>query len=88
MLTKENKLKLIEEFRVDKNDTGSVGVQVAILTKRINELVSHFDIHKKDHHSRRGLINLVNKRRKLLGYLKGKNSTKYSELVSKLGLRK
>ena len=69
-------------------DTGSTEVQVALLTKKINELSEHFKIHKKDHHSRRGLLGMINNRRKLLKYLKGKNEEGYQELIKKLGLRK
>lgn len=88
MLAKDVKQKLIKEYKVNPNDTGSVSVQVAILTERINGLINHFDTHKKDNHSRRGLINMVNKRKKLINYLKDKDSKQYSELVSRLGLRK
>ena len=88
MLARDVKCKLIDEYKVADNDTGSVDVQVAILTKRINSLISHFDAHKKDNHSRRGLIHMVNKRKSLINYLKDKDSKRYSELVSKLGLRK
>ena len=69
-------------------DTGSTEVQIALLTKRINELSDHFKVNKKDHHSRRGLLGMVNNRRKLLKYLKGKNETEYLSLIKKLGLRK
>lgn len=88
MLARDVKQKLIEEHKVAEHDTGSVQVQIAILTERINGLIGHFDTHKKDNHSRRGLINMVNKRKRLIHYLKGKDSKQYSELVSKLGLRK
>ncbi|HAZ95049.1 MAG TPA: 30S ribosomal protein S15, partial [Porticoccaceae bacterium] len=71
-----------------ENDTGSPEVQVALLTVNINKLQGHFGDHKKDHHSRRGLIRMVNQRRKLLDYLKGKDATRYSALIKKLGLRR
>ena len=80
--------KIIEEYQTDKNDTGSVDVQVAILTARIKHLTEHFKTHKKDHHSRRGLLKLVSQRKKLLGYLKNKNLYSYASLISRLGLRK
>jgi len=80
--------KIIEEYQTDKNDTGSVDVQVAILTARIKHLTEHFKTHKKDHHSRRGLLKLVSQRKKLLGYLKNKNLDSYASLISRLGLRK
>ena len=69
-------------------DSGSTEVQVALLTKKINELSEHFKVHKKDHHSRRGLLGMINNRRKLLKYLKGKNEKGYQALIKKLGLRK
>ena len=80
--------KIIEEYQTDKNDTGSVDVQVALLTARIKHLTEHFKTHKKDHHSRRGLLKLVSQRKKLLGYLKNKNLDSYASLISRLGLRK
>ena len=80
--------KIIKEYQTDKNDTGSVDVQVALLTARIKHLTEHFKIHKKDHHSRRGLLKLVSQRKKLLGYLKNKNLDSYASLISRLGLRK
>ena len=80
--------KIIKEFQTDKNDTGSVDVQVALLTARIKHLTEHFKTHKKDHHSRRGLLKLVSQRKKLLGYLKNKNLDSYASLISRLGLRK
>lgn len=78
----------IEAFRKHKTDTGSADVQVAALTSRINELSTHFDQHKKDHHSRRGLIHMVNQRRQLLDYVKRHDVARYQELVQRLGLRK
>ena len=80
--------KIIKEYQTDKNDTGYVDVQVALLTARIKHLTEHFKTHKKDHHSRRGLLKLVSQRKKLLGYLKNKNLDSYASLISRLGLRK
>ena len=82
------KKEMVKEFGKNNTDTGSTEVQVALLTKKINELSEHFKIHKKDHHSRRGLLGMINNRRKLLKYLKGKNEVGYLELIKKLGLRK
>jgi len=87
-ITSEDKQKLIGRFQRNHKDTGSAEVQVAILTKRIKNLTSHFDMHKKDHHSRRGLLGLVAKRRKLLDYLKRKDYQKYLKTIQELGLRK
>ena len=84
----KKKKELIKEFGKKDADTGSTEVQIALLTKRINELSDHFKINKKDHHSRRGLLGMVNNRRKLLKYLKGKNESEYLSLIKKLGLRK
>ncbi len=83
-----DKKEIVKEFGKNNIDTGSTAVQVALLTKKINELSEHFKIHKKDHHSRRGLLGMINNRRKLLKYLKGKNEEGYQELIKKLGLRK
>jgi len=80
--------KIVKEYQTAKNDTGSVDVQVALLTARIKHLTEHFKTHKKDHHSRRGLLKLVSQRKKLLGYLKNKNLDSYASLISRLGLRK
>ena len=82
------KKEVVKEFGKKDNDTGSTQVQVALLTKRINELSEHFKTHKKDHHSRRGLLGMINNRRKLLKYLKVKNEDGYQSLIKKLGLRK
>ena len=82
------KKEIIKDFGKNNTDTGSTEVQVALLTKKINELSEHFKIHKKDHHSRRGLLGMINNRRKLLKYLKGKNEEGYQKLIKKLGLRK
>ncbi len=79
---------IIKEYQQDANDTGSTNVQVALLTARIKHLTEHFKTHKKDHHSRRGLLHLVSQRKKLLTYLKNTNVTAYSDLISRLGLRK
>ena len=84
----KEKKEVIKEFGKKDTDTGSTEVQIALLTKRINELSDHFKINKKDHHSRRGLLGMVNNRRKLLKYLKGKNESEYLSLIKKLGLRK
>lgn len=88
MLAKESKVSLITTHRIHEKDTGSPEVQVAILTERINYLTSHFKTHKKDHHSRRGLLKMVGKRRRLLDYLRHKNFSRYRAIVEKLGLRK
>ena len=82
------KKEIVKDFGKNNTDTGSTEVQVALLTKKINELSEHFKIHKKYHHSRRGLLGMINNRRKLLKYLKGKNEEGYQELIKKLGLRK
>ena len=82
------KKEIVKEFGKKDTNTGSTEVQVALLTKKINELSEHFKIHKKDHHSRRGLLGMINNRRKLLKYLKGKNEEDYQSLIKKLGLRK
>lgn len=79
--------KLIQNYRVHDNDTGSPEVQAALLTERINQLASHFKTHVKDHHSRRGLLKMVNKRKNLLNYLKNTNIERYREVIKKLGLR-
>ena len=82
------KKEIVKDFGKNNKDSGSTEVQVALLTKKINELSEHFKIHKKDHHSRRGLLGMINNRRKLLKYLKGKNEKGYQDLIKKLGLRK
>ena len=87
-LSSEDKSKIIKEFSRGEADTGSPEVQVAILTKRIVELTDHFEQHKKDHHSRQGLLKMVNKRRKLLDYLKINDQVRYSSLIKQLGLRR
>lgn len=88
VLVKEQKTKIIDEFKVHARDTGSAEVQIAILTERINSLGEHFKQHKKDFHSRRGLLLLVGRRRSLLNYLKKKDIKKYEEVLGKLNLRK
>ena len=87
-LTPEIKKEVIDKHQLSKEDTGSTNVQVALLTKKIDSLSEHFKIHKKDNHSRRGLLMMVNKRRKLLDYLKSKDLSSYKQLISNLGLRK
>ena len=87
-LPKEQKLELIGSYRTHDADTGSPEVQVAILSARIGYLTEHFKVHAKDHHSRRGLLKLVGQRRRLLDYLKGKDSGRYSDLIKRLGIRK
>lgn len=88
MITTEKKAEIIKEFGKNENDTGSPEVQVALLTHRINDLQGHFKSHKKDHHSRRGLLALVNARRNHLNYLKKNDVERYRAIVAKLGLRK
>ena len=82
------KAEIIQNYKQGDGDTGSPEVQVALLTHNINELQSHFKTHKKDHHSRRGLIRMVNQRRKLLDYLKSKDTDRYTNLIQRLGLRR
>ncbi|MBQ3932404.1 MAG: 30S ribosomal protein S15 [Lachnospiraceae bacterium] len=88
MITKEKKAELIEQYGRQPGDTGSPEVQIAILTERIRELTEHLKTHKKDHHSRRGLLKLVGKRRGLLAYLKKNDLEGYRALIEKLGIRK
>ena len=87
-LTKERKEEVIKEFKKHDKDTGSPEVQIALLTERIATLTDHFKVHKKDHHSRRGLLKLVGQRRRQLDYLKSKDISGYREILSKLGIRK
>jgi small subunit ribosomal protein S15 len=87
-LAKEAKLELISQYKTHDGDTGSPEVQIALLTKRINELQDHFKTHKKDNHSRRGLLKLVSQRRSLLEYLKSRDINRYHDLINRLGLRK
>lgn len=86
-VSKERKAELIKEFGKDANDSGSAEVQVAILTERIRELTEHVKTHKKDHHTRRGLLMLVGKRRRLLSYIKQRDIENYRQLIAKLGIR-
>ncbi|MGD9677165.1 MAG: 30S ribosomal protein S15 [Vulcanibacillus sp.] len=88
MLTQERKQKLIEDYKIHDTDTGSPEIQIAILTDKINYLNEHLRVHKKDHHSRRGLLKMVGKRRHLLTYLKNKDIQRYRELITKVGLRR
>ncbi len=87
-ITADKKSELIGEFATVTGDTGSPEVQVAILTERINNLTEHLKIHKKDHHSRRGLLMMVGQRRRLLDYLKSKKAARYEDLIKRLGLRR
>ncbi|SEP58636.1 30S ribosomal protein S15 [Piscibacillus halophilus] len=87
-ISQERKQELISEFKTHDNDTGSPEVQVAILTEQINTLNDHLREHKKDHHSRRGLMKMVGRRRHLLNYLRNKDVQRYRDLVNKLGLRR
>ncbi len=87
-VTTADKAKIVGEYQVGQADTGSPEVQVALMTARINDLTGHFKSHAKDHHSRRGLLKLVSKRRKLLDYLKRKSADRYRTLIDRLGLRK
>ena len=87
-IQKENKAAIVADNARGKNDTGSPEVQIALLTARINDLNDHFKAHAKDHHSRRGLIMMVNRRKDLLAYLRDKDPNRYRALIAKLGLRK
>lgn len=88
MLTKDTKQKIVNEFKVKDSDTGSPEVQVALLTQQINELTEHLKVHKKDIHSRRGLIKMVARRRTILQYLEKKDEKRYKKVVKELGLKK
>ncbi|NLK73625.1 MAG: 30S ribosomal protein S15 [Clostridiales bacterium] len=88
VMTKEKKVEIINDYKTHEGDTGSPEVQVALLTFRINELNEHLKIHKKDHHSRRGLLKMVGQRRNLLNYLKEKDIERYRTIIGRLGLRK
>ena len=88
MISKGSKAEIIAKYKRDEKDTGSPEVQIALLTERINELTEHLKVHKKDNHSRRGLLKMVGKRRNLLNYLAKKDINRYREIVAKLGLRK
>jgi small subunit ribosomal protein S15 len=87
-ITPERKAELIKEYATTDGDTGSPEVQVAVLTERIRNLTEHFRTHKKDNHSRRGLLKMVSQRRKLLDYLKRKDEARYADLIKRLGLRR
>jgi len=87
-LNAEKKAEIVKDYQTGDGDTGSPEVQVALLTANINELQGHFKEHKHDHHSRRGLIRMVNQRRKLLDYLKRKSAERYTDLIKRLGLRR
>lgn len=87
-ITAERKSALIKEYATGSNDTGSSDVQIAILSERINNLTEHLKTHKKDVHSRRGLLAMVSQRRRLLDYIKGKDQSKYEALIGRLGIRK
>ena len=87
-LSKDRKTGIIGDYKTHDGDTGSPEVQVALLSERINYLTEHFKVHAKDHHSRRGLLMLVGQRRRLLDYLKSKDSERYADLIRRLGIRK
>ena len=87
-MTADSKSKIVEDYRTHQSDTGSPEVQIALLSARINELADHFQAHPHDHHSRIGLLRMINKRRKLLEYLKGSDVGRYRSLIERLGLRK
>jgi len=87
-MTKEEKLEIVKKFGKDEKDSGKSEVQIALLTKRINDLTSHFDAHKKDHHSRRGLMMMVGKRRRLLDYLIKTDIARYRAVIKELNIRK
>lgn len=87
-MTKEEKLEIIKKYGANEKDSGKAEVQIALLTKRINDLTDHFDAHKKDHHSRRGLMMMVGKRRRLLDYLMNKDIARYRSIIKELNIRK
>ncbi len=87
-LTKEKTLEIIKKYGDSEHDSGKAEVQIALLTQRINELTAHFNQHKKDHHSRRGLLKMVGKRRRLLDYLAKKDITRYRKIIEELGIRR
>ncbi|QUW21885.1 30S ribosomal protein S15 [Sporosarcina sp. Marseille-Q4063] len=87
-ITQERKNELISEFKTHENDTGSADIQIAILTEEINNLNKHLSTHKKDHHSRRGLMKMIGRRRKLLKYMRDNEVQRYRDLITKLGLRR
>ncbi|MBT8489859.1 MAG: 30S ribosomal protein S15 [Deltaproteobacteria bacterium] len=88
MLDEERKKEIMDNFQLHENDTGSPEVQIALLSARIQYLTGHFKVHKKDHHSRRGLLKLVGRRRKLLDYLKNKEIERYRSIIERLGIRR
>ena len=88
MVTAERRLELVQQFGQGKKDTGLTEVQVAILSERIGDLTSHFETHKLDHHSKRGLMKLIGKRRRLLRYIRGSDKDRYQKIIAALGLRK
>lgn len=88
VLTSKDKKEIIDKFKIHDQDTGSSKVQIALLTKRINDLTAHFKLHPKDHHSRRGLLKMVGQRRRFLTYLRKKDPVQYRALIQELGLRK
>lgn len=87
-LSKEEKSKIMQNYKIHDKDTGSSTIQIALLTRRINDLTEHFKVHKKDHHSRHGLLKLVSQRRRFLDYLKRQDPEKYSNIIKELGLRR
>lgn len=87
-ITQERKNEIINQYKIHESDTGSPEVQIAVLTEEINNLNSHLRVHKKDHHSRRGLMKMVGRRRNLLSYLRGKDVKRYRALIDSLGLRR
>jgi small subunit ribosomal protein S15 len=88
LLTRERKEEVVATYRTHESDTGSPEVQIAILSEKINYLTEHFKVHAKDHHSRRGLLKMVGKRRRLLDYLKAKDVARYRDVIERLGIRK
>ena len=88
MMLKEQKTQIIQDYKLHEGDTGSPEVQIAILTERINQLTEHLKVHKKDNHSRRGLLKMVGKRRKMLDYLAKKDIERYRAIIARLGIRK
>ena len=88
MIAQEEKAKIIQEHQMHDGDTGSPEVQIALLTRRITELTEHLKVHKKDHHSRRGLLKLVGRRRRLLNYVRSKDINRYRTIIDELGLRR
>lgn len=88
VLTNKDKKNIIDKFKIHDKDTGSSKVQIALLTKRINDLTGHFKMHPKDHHSRRGLLKMVGQRRRFLSYIKRRDLSQYKTLIQELGLRK